>query len=201
MHRKATDSLVAPRVGSSNGAEIYLNEERRRIGGPEHLDASVDEVFRMMVGVTCQRIAERDWSGRELVTAVVGFGGLMSGACVLRCDKRDATRIASCLAADSFVDLDDTVKDAIGEIGNMLAGTWKGKIPELAARCGLSLPTVISGHDYELHVQASEFELRHTYSFDESSFEVMILCDAVQWKEFGSICRVQTRGAAKHRSQ
>ena len=48
----------------------------------------------------------------------------------------------------------------IGEICNMLAGTWKGKVPELAANCGLSVPAVITGRDYNLHVQAPEFQLQ-----------------------------------------
>ena len=39
-----------------------------------------------------------------------------------------------------FDAMDDTVKDGIGEICNMLAGAWKGKVPELAANCGLSVP-------------------------------------------------------------
>ncbi len=29
-----------------------------------------------------------------------------------------------------FHEIDDTVKDGIGEICNMLAGAWKGKVPD-----------------------------------------------------------------------
>ena len=49
----------------------------------------------------------------------------------------------------------------------MLAGAWKGKVPDLAANCGLSVPAVITGRDYNLHVQAPEFQLDHAYRFDE----------------------------------
>ena len=52
-------------------------------------------------------------------------------------------------------------------------------MPELAAHCGLSVPAVISGRDYNLHVPASAFELRHVYGFENACFEVMILCDCV----------------------
>jgi hypothetical protein len=61
-----------------------------------------------------------------------------------------------------LTEVDDTVKDGIGEICNMLAGAWKGKVPDLAANCGLSVPAVITGRDYNLHVQAPEFKLHHT---------------------------------------
>jgi chemotaxis protein CheX len=79
-----------------------------------------------------------------------------------------------------FTSIDDTVKDAIGEIGNMLAGAWKGKVPDLAANCGLSVPAVITGRDYNLHVQAPEFQLHHVYRFEDACFEVTIVCDGLQ---------------------
>jgi chemotaxis protein CheX len=53
-------------------------------------------------------------------------------------------------------------------------------VPDLAANCGLSVPAVITGRDYNLHVQAPEFKLHHTYHFDHASFEVTIICDGLQ---------------------
>jgi chemotaxis protein CheX len=79
-----------------------------------------------------------------------------------------------------FDEVDDTVKDGIGEICNMLAGAWKGKVPDLAANCGLSIPAVITGRDYNLHVQAPEFKLNHCYRFEDAAFEVTIICDGLQ---------------------
>ena len=63
-------------------------------------------------------------------------------------------KVAAQMTGMEFYEIDDTVKDGIGEICNMLAGAWKGKVPELAANCGLSVPAVITGRDYNLHVQA-----------------------------------------------
>jgi len=111
---------------------------------------------------------------------VVGFGGLLSGACVFRCGASAAIKIAAHMTGMEFPEVDDTVKDGIGEICNMLAGAWKGKVPDLAANCGLSIPAVITGQDYKLHVQAPEFKLHHTFKFDEAGFEVTIICDGLQ---------------------
>jgi len=44
--------------------------------------------------------------------------------------------IAGLMAGMEFDEIDDVVKDAIGELCNMLAGAWKGKVPDLAANCG-----------------------------------------------------------------
>jgi len=114
------------------------------------------------------------------VTAVVGFGGLLSGACVFKSGSSAAMKIAAYMTGMEFTEVDDTVKDGIGEICNMLAGAWKGKVPDLSANCGLSVPAVITGRDYNLHVQAPEFKLCHLYQFDNASFEVTIICDGLQ---------------------
>jgi len=159
---------------------VSLRESVQLVSDPRNLDASVDEVFQMMLGVNCRRDASQAAHEPESVTAVVGFGGLLSGACVFSAGTSTALKIAGRMTGMEFEDVDDTVKDGIGEICNMLAGAWKGKVPDLAANCGLSVPAVITGRDYQLHVQAPEFQLRHHYRFDDASFAVTIVCDGLQ---------------------
>ena len=159
---------------------VSLRESVELVSDPRNLDASVEEVFQLMLGVACRRDLAQPAPEAESVTAVVGFGGLLSGACVFSCGSQAALKVAAQMTGMEFSQLDDTVKDAIGEICNMLAGSWKGKVPELAANCGLSVPAVITGRDYKLHVQAPEFQLRHVYRFADWSFAVTIVCDGLQ---------------------
>jgi chemotaxis protein CheX len=154
------------------------------ISDPGSLDASVAEVFGLMLDVRCKRIGDAGVgdasTSDESVTGVVGFGGALSGACVFRCDALSARTVASRMTGIEFKKIDNTVKDAIGELCNMLAGTWKGRVPELSANCGLSVPAVITGRDYRLHVQAPEFQLHQNYRFENASFSVTIICDGLQ---------------------
>jgi chemotaxis protein CheX len=160
---------------------VSLRESVEQVADPRNLDASVEEVFELMMGVTCRRAEpEERVEHTESVTAVVGFGGLLSGACVIKSSSETAMAVAARLTGINFAEVDDTVKDAIGEVCNMLAGSWKGKVPELSANCGLSVPAVITGCDYDLHVQAPEFRLHRTYTFDGGEFAVTIVCDGMQ---------------------
>jgi chemotaxis protein CheX len=179
-------AVATARHGGSKEMErtmtLSLRESVDLITDPRNLDASVEEVFQLMLGVNCLRYYQGpvEIGEPESVTAVVGFGGLLSGACVFRSGGSAAIKIAAHMTGMEFDEIDDTVKDGIGEICNMLAGAWKGKVPDLAANCGLSVPAVITGRDYNLHVQAPEFKLHHTYHFDDASFEVTIICDGLQ---------------------
>lgn len=157
-----------------------LRENLHLVSDPRNLDTSVDEVFHMMLGSACYPVEEHPAEEPETITAVVGFGGLLSGACVFRSGSSAALQIAAKLTGMEFAEIDDTVKDAIGEVCNMLAGAWKGRVPDLSANCGLSIPAVITGSNYHIHVQAPEFKLHHFYRFEESSFEVTIICDGLQ---------------------
>jgi len=134
-----------------------------------------------MLGIDCGRDAGPAPAAEpESVTAVVGFGGMLSGACVFHSGGSAARMIAARMTGMEFAEVDETVQDGIGELCNMLAGAWKGKVPNLAANCGLSIPTVITGRDYNLHVQAPEFQLHQVYKFEDASFEVTIICDGLQ---------------------
>jgi len=169
-NRKGTEKVMAQ----------SLRENLHLVSDPANLDLSVEEVFHMMLGAACVSLEERPAQEAETITAVVGFGGLLSGACVFRSGSSAALGIAARLTGMEFVEIDDTVKDAIGEVCNMLAGAWKGRVPDLSANCGLSIPAVITGSNYHIHVQAPEFKLHHVYRFEQSAFEVTIICDGLQ---------------------
>ena len=111
---------------------VSLRESVQLVSDPKNLDASVEEVFQLMLGVSCRRDSSPMIQEPESVTAVVGFGGLLSGACVFRSGSTAAMKIAAHMTGMEFSEIDDTVKDGIGEICNMLAGSWKGKVPLIA---------------------------------------------------------------------
>ena len=158
-----------------------LRDSAHLVSDPESLRLSVLEVFETMLGVRCEvaksQASEGAGEAAESVTAVVGFGGILSGACVITCDAPAARQIASRMTGMEFEALDDVVKDAMGEVCNMVAGAWKGRLPELAANCGLSVPAVITGRDYNLHMQSPEFSVHQVYRFEGARFQVAIVCD------------------------
>lgn len=74
-------------------------------------------------------------------------------------------------------EVDAVVRDAIGEIANMLAGAWKGFDPELSSGCLLSTPTVVAGANYQLFSQRAPIRLERAYRFLESGFRVSLFAE------------------------
>ena len=165
----------------SSDLEQFNERAAERMQVPtSNLDHAVAEVFLLMMGIACEPagIAPPAAKG-DMVTAVVGLAGALSGACVLRMEQKVALEMAGLLVGSEMPSFDDTVKDALGEVCNMLAGAWKGKLPGISANCMLSVPAVVSGTNYELHMQKPDFRLDRVFRFGESAFSFGIVCDGL----------------------
>lgn len=144
------------------------------------MDEAVEEVFSLMMGITCASVEDCPIDEPETISAVIGLAGAMSGTCVLRSGERASVRIAGALTGIAMESLDDMVKDAIGEICNMVAGAWKGKLPGLSSSCMLSTPTIVSGSNYQLHTQRPAFRIERYYRFEAFVFSFALVCESTQ---------------------
>lgn len=61
---------------------------------------------------------------------------------------------------------DQQMWDAIGEIANMIAGNFKNKLAGMADGCMLSVPTVITGSDYNYRSMADTAPLEIAFQFE-----------------------------------
>lgn len=114
------------------------------------LECAALEVFELMAGVrlTVDPAPCETQHGEE--TAMVGMAGALCGMMTLRCSRALSVRLASCMLGGDGASSASTARDALGELCNMIAGNFKGKISQLADQCMLSVPTVITGENYSL---------------------------------------------------
>src|SRR5271165_518190 len=95
---------VGPPGGNEMGRAMTqsLRESVHLVSDPRNLDASVEEVFHLMLGVRCERDPGPVVQEEESVTAVVGFGGVLSGACVFRTGGSASLKIAARMTGMEF---------------------------------------------------------------------------------------------------
>ncbi len=114
-----------------------------------------ERVFGTTLGWDLQRgAAERARLANERsVTGCVHVSGGWNGAMTVSCGTELARRIASAMfevpAEDTSL---DEVRDAVGELANMIGGGFKALMPGPST---LSMPTVAEGRDYSLHMPGS----------------------------------------------
>jgi chemotaxis protein CheX len=145
------------------------------------IDAAVGEIFGMMLGMEATVIdscAIRD--GKELVSAIVGFAGVMTGNCIIQMHESTALRVTGAMLGTTLAEMNDSVKDAVGEVANMVAGGWKNKLPEVASQCLLSVPTVVTGDSYEMYYSPNSRRIMRVYGFDGMCMNVIMLVEVAE---------------------
>jgi len=135
-------------------------------GWKDVLEEAAIEVFELMASVQLAPLPEPTQPANGAITSMVGMAGALCGMMNIRCSHTAAQRLAGCMLAGSHVSSAGTIRDALGELCNMIAGNFKAKIPSLADHCMLSVPTVITGDDYSLE-PVDPFQVIHV-AFDFS---------------------------------
>jgi chemotaxis protein CheX len=116
------------------------------------LECAVVEVFEMMARIRLAPNPASDGEPQGEQTAMVGMAGALCGITTLQCSRETAAKFASLMLDGDAVSNPSTIRDAIGELCNMIAGNFKAKIGNLADRCMLSVPTVITGESYSMEI-------------------------------------------------
>lgn len=117
------------------------------------LRRATDEVLATMLNITAvagQEETEEQPRGQlEGLVSFVGLAGeRWAGTGSLQCSSRAACRFASSLLMSEFHAVDAEVLDAFGELTNMIIGSFKNDLEQCTGPMGLSIPTVIHGHNF-----------------------------------------------------
>lgn len=136
------------------------------------LQLSTQEVFSLMLACTLDVASEPPAEEALDITSMVGMAGQLCGVLTLRCSAKSAAHMASRMLGIDPEKAGPEMWDAVGEICNMVAGNFKNKINGLGDGCMLSVPTVITGADYNVHNMVNE-NLQTAFLFEG---EPVIVC-------------------------
>jgi len=135
---------------------------------PDLMETAACEVFQLMVGVNVRQIPAPQSSKNESMSAIVGMAGRLCAIFRVLCEQSVAVSIGrKMLGEEGPADLANA-RDALGEICNMVAGNFKAKIDGLADGCMLSVPTVVAGRDFQVHMVPNGERIEFCFDYDSS---------------------------------
>lgn len=120
------------------------------------LQLAMQEVFQLMLGSHLDTPAELPGDENLDITSMVGLAGQLCGILSVRCSAKSASHMASLMLGIDPEKAGPEMWDAVGEICNMVAGNFKNKVTGLGDGCMLSVPTVITGGDYNVHSMVND---------------------------------------------
>lgn len=112
----------------------------------------VQEVFTTMVGVEdlmhLPLPIDMATHFSECLTAMVGLAGAYNGLVNVHLPWNLALSFTSLMLGMEVTEINEDVNDAMGEIANMIAGSFKQHLSKGGADIQLSTPSVVNGSNY-----------------------------------------------------
>jgi chemotaxis protein CheX len=133
----------------------------------------VESIFLTMMDVEVSVSESASVPAGDRITAAVYLEGDWNGAVSIECSHPQACSFAgSFLGMDAPEIVDDDVRDALGELANMIGGNIKSVI---GTDIRLSMPSVIDGNDYTVRVCGGCIENKIAFQFAGGAFWVVIV--------------------------
>ncbi|HIJ95202.1 MAG TPA: chemotaxis protein CheX [Desulfuromonadales bacterium] len=118
----------------------------------EALIKDVQDVFSTMLGVDditpIPVQTELPHPGCDCLTAMVGLVGRYNGLVCIKLPLPLALAFTSLMLDMEVTEINDDVHDAMGEIANMIGGSFKQHLSRAGDDVKLSTPSVVCGSDY-----------------------------------------------------
>jgi chemotaxis protein CheX len=111
------------------------------------------------------------------VSAMVGFVGTYNGLVCLHAPLRQALAVTAGMLEVAVREFNDDVRDALGEVANMIAGAFKQHLSRGGGDIRLSTPSVITGKDYMVAARNPEETITLHFAMDEDWFVVSVVME------------------------
>lgn len=111
------------------------------------------------------------------VSGVIGLTGHKKGAIVISFSTSAICQIVGGMLGETYTELNDDVKDAVGELTNMISGDARRSLQEQGIIFEAGIPNIVSGPGHQIEsmtkgpVVAIPFELNGATFVVEASFE------------------------------
>jgi chemotaxis protein CheX len=118
------------------------------------LDKDVREIFSTMLGgeVALVDMADTATHFTSSVSAMVGFAGSYNGMISINTSHQLALKFSAQMLGMEPEECEEEISDSLGEIANMIGGSFKHHFVDDGHEVRLSTPSVVTGQDYEMTV-------------------------------------------------
>jgi len=130
----------------------------------------------LMVDLACDHILEdASCDIQSNLTSMIGLGGGLRGLLAIHCPASVAKNITGTFLGMDVDELNDDVKDAIGEIANMVAGNLKVSYARIDTNIELAIPTSIVGESFHVSGIADARRIIIPFKMADDTFWVELM--------------------------
>ena len=108
------------------------------------------------------------------VTSIIGLAGGIMGTVSVQLKRAIALKVTTNMLQTPVTELNDDVRDAVGELGNMIAGGLKTGLEGKGICFDISIPTVIIGPGHQIGHMANSESIFYPFYIEKEPFVVAV---------------------------
>lgn len=134
---------------------------------------TTEEIFNTMIFLEVSADAPLEQGKQAIgchVSAMIGLTGGFSAMLGIHCPEAVGLAISGAMLGMEIEEIDADVKDALGEIANMLAGGLKERFSAEDISLDLAIPTAITGKSYTIASSTKSNRVIIPFSIEQGQF-------------------------------
>lgn len=106
------------------------------------------------------------------ISGLVGLAGTIKGMLAIHLPDQTAITVTSAFLGMGVEEIDEDVRDAIGELANMVAGNIKSALDPKGSDIKLSMPSAVYGEEYSVDCLAHAQSITVPFELEGKTFLV-----------------------------
>jgi chemotaxis protein CheX len=111
------------------------------------------------------------------VSGIVGFTGETNGTVFITFDEPCIVKVVSNMFGEQINEINDEIKDAVGELTNMISGQARKELEEIGKVFQGGIPSVVSGENHELKPMTKGPKIAIPFKTEFGSFTIEVVLD------------------------
>ena len=93
---------------------------------------------------------KKDALAKGDISGIIGFTGAVAGSMALSFSEKSILKIVSNMLGEEIKEINGDIKDAVGEITNMISGVARKKLESIGLNISAAIPTVVAGKSHSI---------------------------------------------------
>ena len=121
---------------------------------------------------------KKDQVARGDVSGVIGMTGETRGTISISFSEASILPIVSNMLGEEMKEMNEEIKDAVGEVTNMISGQARKRLDEQGRSLKAAIPTVIMGKDHSITHMTTYPIIAIPFSTDNGEFTIEVCFEA-----------------------
>jgi len=125
---------------------------------------------------------KRDGLANGDVSGIIGFTGAVTGSMALSFSEKSILKIVSNMLGEEIKEINADIKDAVGEITNIISGAARKELELIGINVLAAIPTVVSGKGHSITHVLGGPSIIIPFEIEEGPFVVDICINRMEQK-------------------